>query len=244
MTGLNPISTSTPCPHRRRARKVLLIVAAIATAGAAAAFATTTFSQGFGPGNGPGSGYGPGPGYGRGMGPGMGPGFGPGGDGPGFGRGWGRGPGAWSGGPIDPARAEARVDRMVRHFAVELGASGDQQEKLSTIAKGAIKDVLPLREKMFTARQQARDLLTAQTIDRAALEKLRADQAAARDAASKRVVQALADAAEVLTPDQRTKLKELIASRQGGGWGYGRGWGRGMMGRGMMGGWGGGWGWR
>jgi len=241
---LNPTSTSTSCPHRRRAKKALLIVAAIATAGAVAAFTATSFGQGYGPGNGPGPGYGPG--FGRGMGPGMGPGFGRGDDGPGFGRGWGRGPGSWSGGTFDPARAEARVDRMVRHFAVELGASGDQQEKLATIAKAAIKDVLPLREKMFAAHQQARDLLTAQTIDRAALEKLRADQSAARDAASKRVVQALADAAEVLTPDQRTKLKELIASRQGGGWGYGRG--RGMMGggwgRGMMGGWGGGWGWR
>jgi len=232
----NIIPTSQPCCHRARAKKVIPYVVAIVAAGAIAAFATTSYGQGYGPGNGPG------PGYGRGMGPGFGPGgngpgFGPGGNGPGFGRGWGM----WGGGQIDPARAEARVDRMVRHVAVEVGATGDQQEKLATIAKGLVKDVLPLRDKMIAARQQARDLLTAQTIDRAALEKLRAEQIAAHDAASKRVVQGLADAAEVLNPDQRKKLNELITARQnGGGWGLG-GFGR-HMGRGMMGGWGG-WGW-
>ena len=221
------IPTSQACCHRARAKKVIPYIVAIVAVGAIAAFATTSFGQGYGPGNGPG------PGYGRGM---MGPGTGPGGDGQGFGGGWRHG--FWGGGQVDPARAEARVDRMVRHVAVEVGANGDQQEKLATIAKGLVKDVLPLREKMVAARQQARDLLTAQTIDRAALEKLRADQIAAHDAASKRIVQGLADAAEVLNPDQRKKLNELIASHQGR-WGGGFGH---HMGRGMMGGWGGGWG--
>jgi Spy/CpxP family protein refolding chaperone len=46
-------------------------------------------------------------------------------------------------------------------------------------------------------------------------------------------VQALADAADILTPDQRKKLNELLPS--GGGRGFGRG-GHGM-GWGMMGGW-------
>ena len=236
MTNNNPTPTIAPAPRRRCGKRALPILVAVAAAGAIAIFATVSFSQGFGPGNGPG------PGYGRGMGPGMGQGFGPGGDGPGARQGGGGG--FWRGGPfgggaIDPAWAEARADRMVRHVAVEIGANADQQEKLSVIAKGLVKDVLPVREKMLAARQQARDLLTAQTGDRAALEKLRADQIATHDAASKRIVQALADAADVLTPEQRKKLNDLLPSR--GGWGLGGGWGRGMgggmMGRGMMGGW-------
>jgi Spy/CpxP family protein refolding chaperone len=216
-----------------RRRKVLPILAIVLTTGLVAAAATTSFSQGFGPGNGGG------PGYGRGM-----MGGGPDGFGPGSGPGWGRGggPGFWrdNAGNFDPAAFEARADRMVRHAAVELGANAEQQEKLGTIAKAALKDLLPVREKMLTARKQARELLTADKVDRAALEKLRADQIATHEAASKRLVQALADAAEVLTPEQRKKLDTMLPTAGRGGWGRGRGHGWGMGG--MMGGWGmGGW---
>ena len=195
------------CKPRRHRRVAVLVIAGLVAAAAVAFFATSSFSQGFGPG------YGPGPSFTRDS-----------GDGPGFGPGWrfhhGAGPGFWRGssasGPADPAWIEARADRMVRHLAVEIGATAEQQEKLSAIVKGAVRDMAPLREKMLGARQQGRDLLTQATVDRAALEKLRVDQVAARDAASKRFVQALADAAEVLTPEQRTKLKDLLPA---GGWG-------------------------
>lgn len=116
----------------------------------------------------------------------------------------------WDGAPLDPAQVEDRADRMVRHLGVELDATTDQQEKLRTIMRAMLKDVLPAREKAFNARRQARELLTATTIDRGAIEKLRADQIALADSVSKRVVQALADAAEVLSPEQRRKLNDRI----------------------------------
>lgn len=219
---------ATPVTPRRR--KVLPVLAVVLTTGLVAAVATTSFGQGFGPGSG-GPGFG-GPGYGRGMG------GGPDGGGPQAFAGWRHGgPGFWrdGAGNFDPAAVEARVDRMVRHMAVELSASAEQQDKLSTIAKAALKDLLPVREKMLAARKQARELLTADKVDRAALEKLRADQIATHDAASKRLVQALADAAEVLTPDQRKKLDTMLPTPGQRGWGFGRGHGWG----GMMGGWGG-----
>jgi hypothetical protein len=55
----------------------------------------------------------------------------------------------------------------------------------------------------MAARATARDLLTRETVDRAALEKFRTDMLATHDAVSKRLVQAVADAREVLTPEQR-----------------------------------------
>jgi Spy/CpxP family protein refolding chaperone len=112
---------------------------------------------------------------------------------------------------------------MVRHIAVEVDATADQQEKLRGIVKNAVKDMLPLREKMVGARQQARNLLLGQTVDRAAIEKLRSEQIANADALSKRLTQALADAADVLTPEQRQKLDNLAPPR-GNFW---RGWSRG-----------------
>ena len=133
------------------------------------------------------------------------------------------------------AIVEAHADRMIRHLAIEIDATTEQQDKLRGIVRGAVKDLLPVRDKVLAARTTARELLTQQTIDRTAIEKLRADQIAIHDAASKRLVQAVADAAEVLTPDQRRKLSTMLPPR-GGRWGgnWGAPWGRGPWG-----GWGG-----
>ena len=127
-----------------------------------------------------------------------------------FGQGFGPPWHGMMGGPPTPAQIEDHADRMVRHLAIEIDATADQQSKLQGIVKAAIKDILPLREKAFTARQQARDLLTQPTIDRTAIERLRADQIATADTFSKRLAQALGDAADVLTPEQRKKINDLF----------------------------------
>ena len=55
------------------------------------------------------------------------------------------------------------------------------------------------------------DALEQPTIDRAALEQIRATELQRAETASSRVVQAIADAAEVLTPEQRIELIRLAA---------------------------------
>jgi periplasmic protein CpxP/Spy len=141
----------------------------------------------------------------------------------GFGAGFG---GDWPSGLLNGALEaiiEAHADRMIRHIAVEIDATNEQQDKLRAVVNSAVHDLLPVRDKMLAARATARDLLTQQIIDRVALEKLRADQIAVHDAASKRLVQAIADAGEALTPEQRRKLSTMIPPRggPGGGWGHG-----------------------
>lgn len=143
-----------------------------------------------------------------------------------FGPGWHGARGHWGSVPLDPAQIEDRADRMVRHLSIELDANNEQQEKLRGIMRGMLKDVLPARERADAARRQARDLLTATTIDRAAMEKLRADQIALADTVSKRITQALGDAAEVLSPEQRRKLADRFPPRGPMGFGPG-GWRRG-----------------
>jgi Spy/CpxP family protein refolding chaperone len=132
----------------------------------------------------------------------------------------GFGPGGWHGpgimgGPIDPVFAIDRADRMVRHLAIEIDATAEQQEKLRAIAKAAVNDLIPLREKAQSARERARQLLTQEKVDRAAIEAFRAEQIATADAVSKRLAQAIADAAEVLTPEQRRKLNDMVPPRRG-----------------------------
>ncbi|UUZ56991.1 hypothetical protein LP419_20025 [Massilia sp. H-1] len=53
----------------------------------------------------------------------------------------------------------------------------------------------------------------APAIDRVALEKVRADQMQIADALSKRVLTAVEDAAEVLTPEQRLRFQKHLQSR-------------------------------
>lgn len=144
------------------------------------------------------------------------------GDGPGSGMGmWhGRGFMGGSSGRLDPARIEQRADRMVRHLAIEIDATPEQTEKLRGVVRSAVRDLVPLRQKFGDSRERIRTLLTQPTIDRNAIEAFRADRIALADQFSKRVAQALGDAAEILTPEQRQQVADHMARHRG----FGRGW--------------------
>jgi Spy/CpxP family protein refolding chaperone len=135
------------------------------------------------------------------------------------------------GGPLTTEQLVDRADRAVRHVAIELDATPEQQQKLEAIVKGAVTDLAPLRDKARATHQKVRELLTATTVDRAAIEKLRAEQVATMDTLSKRIAQAVGDAAEVLSPDQRRKLGDMLPPLgepgRGGPGGYWHMWRRG-----------------
>ena len=116
-------------------------------------------------------------------------------------------------GPIDPARMEEHLDRMLKHMYVEIDATEAQKQKLDPIAKQAAQELRPLREKTREARLKSVELLSADKIDRAAIEKARAESMRAADASSKRFTQALTDIAEVLTPEQRKTLAARMQRR-------------------------------
>lgn len=122
------------------------------------------------------------------------------------GGGWHRG--GLMGARLDPAGMEARLDRMLKHLYVEVDATETQKQQLGPIVKAAARDLLPVRERMRGARRQAVALLSQPSIDRGALETLRADQLRLAEQASRRFTEALADLADVLTPEQRKRLAE------------------------------------
>ena len=123
-------------------------------------------------------------------------------------RGWHGG--GFMGGPLTPAQIEERADRAIRHLAIEVDATTEQQDKLRAIVKSAVGDIMPMREKSRAGRAQARKLLTEPTVNRAEIERLRADQIALADAFSRRIAQALGDAGEVLTVEQRKKIDDFL----------------------------------
>lgn len=103
---------------------------------------------------------------------------------------------------------QAHVDRMVEQLTT--GASPDQKARVQAIAKAAVADLAPLHEQFHQAHARAHELLTAPVVDRAALEQLRAEQVRLFDQISRRITAAAADAAEVLTPEQRAKFAEHL----------------------------------
>lgn len=131
------------------------------------------------------------------------------------------GPGGWhrggfmGGAPLDPAEVDQHLNRMLRHLYAEIDASDTQKQQLAPIVKAAAADLLPLKMRMHEARRQAVELLSRDLIDRAALEALRVDQLRVAEQASQRLVQALADVADVLTPEQRKELAQRIGRWHG-----------------------------
>lgn len=134
--------------------------------------------------------------------------------------GWGWGPGGSRFGhhhgpmvaTLEPAEVKERVERMVAHLAIEIDATEEQKQKLTAIFLGAANDLLPLRAEMMESRHadELVGLLTAPTVDRAAIETFRAEKLGLADQASRRIAEALGEAAEVLTPAQRAEIGERI----------------------------------
>jgi Spy/CpxP family protein refolding chaperone len=142
-----------------------------------------------------------------------------GGDGDGWGPGWRHhgmgGHGMWGhggGGPDGPGPGPERAQRIVGHALSYVDATPEQTQKINAIIDQAFKDFGPMRQEMETTRDQALGLFRAATLDRAAVEKLRAERIARMDEVSKKVVNAALDAAETLTPEQRAKIATELDS--------------------------------
>lgn len=94
-----------------------------------------------------------------------------------------------------------------------VGATADQKTRIAAIMKIAHDDLAKQREAGKGLHQQMQALLAAPTLDASAVEAVRQKMLAQHDAASRRRMQAMLDAAAVLTADQRAKLAELMKKR-------------------------------
>ena len=114
-------------------------------------------------------------------------------------------------GAMDPAEMDQRIEHFIKHLAVDVNATPEQQKKLEAIAKAAAHDLAPLRKQSMEMRKQGVALFTAPSVDKNAVEQLRVKRMQNADAISRRMTQALTDAADVLSPEQRKKAAERAA---------------------------------
>jgi Spy/CpxP family protein refolding chaperone len=109
---------------------------------------------------------------------------------------------------MDPAEMERHIAALVDQVLPE--GSAEQKARLAGIIRSAHADIGPMHRQLREAHERAHALLMQPRVDRAALESLRAEQMRQLDATSRRLVQAVADAADMLTPEQRGRLFEHL----------------------------------
>jgi Spy/CpxP family protein refolding chaperone len=142
----------------------------------------------------------------------------------GFGPGWrhggpsgwyyygGDGPRSWRDDDDAGARffLPGRIERGVERALWSVDASSEQRQKITAILQRAADDLYALRAQHLEGRRQIRDALAAATIDRGRIETLRTEQLKLADTATKRLSEAVADAAETLNAAQRAELARRL----------------------------------
>lgn len=118
--------------------------------------------------------------------------------------------------------AGAKSEEQVRERALDksawllgrIDASPQQEEQINAIVSTLVGDLYRLRDAHRAHRRQLIAELARPQVDRAALETIRAEEMRLADAASKALVNAVADATEVLNMEQREELAAMMARHQ------------------------------
>ena len=110
--------------------------------------------------------------------------------------------------PSDPAAMAAHLDKMIAAMVPD--ATPEQKTRLLAIAKSVHADFGAAHAQFGQAHKRIHDILLQPVVDRTALEALRVEQMHQMDVVSKLVVTALADAAEMMTPEQRVRFGEKM----------------------------------
>lgn len=111
--------------------------------------------------------------------------------------------------------AESHLEHM-QEMLTRIGASDAQKAQIKNLLTPALDEMKAAHDAHSAAFKQFHDEITAPSIDRARIESLRAAQVKSLDEASKRLVTAISDAAEVLSPEQRAAFAKQISRHHGG----------------------------
>lgn len=108
-----------------------------------------------------------------------------------------------------PPAYSALDDAHLKHLFHELMERVDtgQREQMRRIGRAALSDLDLMEQEARVQRAPRAGILLADTVDRAALERVRTAEMAVADERSRRVDQLLIDLAAVMTPAQRAQFK-------------------------------------
>jgi protein CpxP len=96
----------------------------------------------------------------------------------------------------------------------QVGASAEQKAQIKTIMEAARNDLKPVQTQMKTLRSQSAALFTQPNVDANAVEAARQQMHALHGQVGKRMAQAMVESSRVLTPEQRTKMADMMNKRR------------------------------
>jgi Spy/CpxP family protein refolding chaperone len=103
--------------------------------------------------------------------------------------------------------------RHMKRMLDKVDATPAQREQIASLTAKASADMKALHEEGRALRDEGMKLWTQPTIDAAAAEQHRQRMLSHHDKVSKQMLQTHLDVAQVLTPEQRTKLAEHMQKR-------------------------------
>ena len=109
----------------------------------------------------------------------------------------------------NPERARKHAEFMTGFVLDEVDATPEQTEQVTAIVLGFMQDMQGLKEEHRARHVALMAALAQPEVSRAELESLRLEEFATLDGVSQKLVDAVVNAAAVLTPEQRARLVEL-----------------------------------
>jgi Spy/CpxP family protein refolding chaperone len=114
-------------------------------------------------------------------------------------------------GLADREQAREHAELAAEWLLRSVDASDEQQARVREIVGASAGALAPLAEQHRAHHAALIELLGQETIDRGALESLRAQELALADQASRTLTAGIADVAETLTAEQRAELLEFAS---------------------------------
>lgn len=128
--------------------------------------------------------------------------------------------GGWGRGHARGACFEGPGYEGVIQSIPQLGLTDEQTARIKDLREAHLKDVQPLREKMFSKRSEFRLLWLQKTPDREKIKAMQKEIGSLRDQMQEKRTNHRLSMFDILTPEQRTKVQAFGAER---GFGSGRG---------------------
>ena len=110
----------------------------------------------------------------------------------------------------NPERAKERAALATEWALRAVDGTEEQMKQARVITDRLVDELVPLAARYHDQRQAMARELEKPELDREALERLRREGMTLAEEASKATVDAVADLAEVLRPDQRVELLKLL----------------------------------